>query len=76
MNIEPGGRGKMEIPQGVKTTVNWNIPYKFIIETQSGTIIEGTTVPNAPLTVTICEDVTRFDVKVDEGSFTPIHLVK
>ena len=75
MIFKDGERIQKQISQGERTTVNMNLPYKFIIETQGGTVIEGAAVANAPLTVTIHGDITRFDIAMDEDSITPLHLV-
>jgi len=75
MLFKDGERMKKQIAQGERTTVNMNLPYKFIIETVGGTVIEGTAVANAPLTVTFHGDITRFDITLDKDSITPLHLV-
>ena len=75
MIFNDGERMHKQIPKGVQTTVNMNLPYKFIIETHGGTIIEGRAVPNAPLTVTIYDDIKRFDITLDKDCVTQLHLV-
>lgn len=74
MSIGPNSNGSFEIKSGVKCVLNYKRPYRYVIETIGGTIIEGTATPNTPLEITPGLDIKDIKIIIDEEQ--PIRLVK
>jgi len=75
MIIDTGESTLFEIPPGIRTTIQINRPYNFIVETVGGTIIEGRATPTTPLIVTAGSDITGIKLIFDDTSFMSPHLV-
>jgi hypothetical protein len=74
--IENGDSFDVVILYGVKNILKINLPYKYIIETTGGSIIEGFATPNDPLEITPGSDIKSFTVVLIDKTFTPLHLIK
>ena len=74
MIINPHSTGTIEIKRGVPTLIQFDKPYRFVIKTKDGTIVEGTATPTTPITITAGSDIKDVMIKLDEVE--PLHIVK
>jgi hypothetical protein len=76
MIIEPGSTGTLQIDTGTRTVIKTKQSFKYVIETNGGSIIEGTVTANTPLVITPSTDIKNINIILDEDSNKPIGLVE
>jgi hypothetical protein len=66
--IENGETQSFELERGKPGVINVNAPCRFVLETATGSVIEGLITPNNPLTITSQGDITKVNVYSEEDS--------
>jgi hypothetical protein len=61
---------------GSRVTLKTRFPSRFVIETESGTRIEGTVTSATPLVVKCGPDIKIFEIDPLEAEIVPLHVVE
>jgi hypothetical protein len=76
MIIEPGSCDIIKLDVGITTTIETKFSCKYVIETNSGTIIKIMATPSTPLTITPSTDIKQINLILDDDTIRPLHLVE
>jgi hypothetical protein len=66
--IGKGESQSFNFEKGKPGIINVNSPCRFVVETSTGSDIEGLITPNNPLTITPHGDIANVNVYIEEGS--------
>ncbi len=64
-----------ELPFGKPVVLQFNVPVKYRVECINGSLIEGLSTPNHPVTITNKGDIKGVNMIVDDESFKTIQQV-